>query len=151
MSVLCSPETSCYWQELQSVCKSRPTSTHMHTLNSLSMSACLFCSVAFSLMHARTHTHRSTCIRDIWWGTTTYCTVQWKGVDEQRCASNRGVSDVTPQGALAYADRRHLQWWSVSLSVERQNMHTHTWAIRVLGIPGTAASVSVSLLELQSC
>lgn len=77
--------------------------------------------------------------------------VQWKGVDEQRCASNRGVSDVTPQGALAYADRRHLQWWSVSLSVERQNMHTHTWAIRVLGIPGTAASVSVSLLELQSC
>lgn len=62
--------------------------------------------------------------------------------------SNRGVSDVAPQGALECAEQKHLQ----RRSVETENAHTSTCAqaIRVLGghrlVPGAAASVSVSLI-----
>lgn len=131
MSVLCSPETSCYWQELQSVCKSRPTSTHMHTLNSLSMSACLFCSVAFTLMHARTHTqiymHQGHMMRDhhILYGTVEGS--RWAAL----CVKSRCLRCYTPRSSGVCRPKTSAVVECVSKCRTAEYAHTH------MGHPGT--------------
>ena len=99
---------------LQSVCESRLTSTHIqHSVH-----------VFITGLHSA-HSHTSTCITDVRWGS-----VHVSGMEEMISAmcqievSSQLFQMLHPRGARSYAEQKHLQWRSVSLTIEWQNTNT---------------------------